>query len=432
MDKDLAAANAKMQAIINNLPGMVYQHLNDSPNYTITFASEGSKELTGYTPEELIGGPNKFMAMVHPDDLEGIAKNAETTLDVGLPWEYTYRIIMQDGSIKWILDRMVVTEVGQDSSSNIIDGYMFDITEQRKLESAEMSKLMLDTSPLCIQLWDKNLKIIECNEAAAKLYGFEDKQEYIDRFINECSPEFQPDGQNSKEKAAGLLSKAFKEGRCVFDWMHQMPDGTPMPTEITLVRVDYKNDHLVVGYTRDLRDILRLETEAEKAYYDALTGINNRRYFDENLKRLLKTISRSGSVLSLLMIDIDFFKKYNDTYGHSEGDNCLRIVANTISKCITRTDDFVARYGGEEFVVVLPNTDEKGACLIAEKLLHNIQLRRIPHEKSDIADYVTISIGVVTGKTDRMQNMDDYIKKADEMMYASKQGGRNRYTFGDL
>jgi len=166
--------------------------------------------------------------------------------------------------------------------------------------------------------------------------------------------------------------------------------------------------------------------------YDALTGIHNRRFFDESMKRAISSLSRSGSLLSLLMIDIDFFKRYNDTYGHVEGDKCLQIVAQTLSESITRTDDFVVRYGGEEFVLVLPNTDEQGARLIAEKLLENIRNCDIPHEQNDAANCLTISIGATTGKVTHTHSADDFVKKADEMLYKSKQNGRNRYYFEKL
>jgi len=121
-------------------------------------------------------------------------------------------------------------------------------------EAKERSMLMLDTSPLCAQIWDKNLNTIDCNEAGVKLYGFKDKQEYKERFLECCSPEYQPDGQRSDEKAVALVGKAFEEGFCSFDWMHQMPDGTPIPAEVTLVRAKYEDDDVVLGYTRDLRE----------------------------------------------------------------------------------------------------------------------------------------------------------------------------------
>jgi diguanylate cyclase (GGDEF)-like protein len=129
----------------------------------------------------------------------------------------------------------------------------------------------------------------------------------------------------------------------------------------------------------------------------------------------------------MMMIDIDFFKRFNDTYGHVEGDSCLKIVAQTLFNSITRADDFVARYGGEEFIVVLPHTDEHGAQVIAKRLLDNIRNNNILHAHNDAADCVTISIGVTTSKVLHTHKTDDFVKKADEMLYKAKQNVRNRY-----
>ena len=170
----------------------------------------------------------------------------------------------------------------------------------------------------------------------------------------------------------------------------------------------------------------------DNVYLDGLTGINNRRYFDENVKKLISLLSRSGGALSLLMIDIDYFKKYNDTYGHSEGDACLKKVAEALSKSVIRSDDFVARYGGEEFVVVLPNTDDNGARIMSERLLESVRNCCIPHINSDVADRVTVSIGAATGRVNHLQSGADYVVRADEMLYKSKQSGRNRYSYAHL
>jgi len=162
---------------------------------------------------------------------------------------------------------------------------------------------------------------------------------------------------------------------------------------------------------------------------DQLTGIYNRRYLDGHLKKTIKHLARNITYLSLLMIDIDFFKKYNDTYGHDAGDNCLRAIASSLSQCITRDDDFIARYGGEEFVVVLPNTDKNGAQVVAEKMLERIRECNIPHNASETANHVTVSIGGTTGIVKYFHNGSDYIKYADKALYESKNSGRNRYTF---
>ena len=179
----------------------------------------------------------------------------------------------------------------------------------------------------------------------------------------------------------------------------------------------------------DVTQLRKLETEADKIYYDALTGIYNRRFFDENYDHVLKSLSRFDGVLSLMMIDIDNFKQYNDTYGHKAGDDCLKLVAEALSKTITRTDDFVARYGGEEFVAVLPHTRGSGACFVAEKLLGNVRDLGIVHEKNEAADCVTVSIGVATGRITFPASGENHIMKADEMLYISKQNGRNKYAF---
>jgi diguanylate cyclase (GGDEF)-like protein len=162
---------------------------------------------------------------------------------------------------------------------------------------------------------------------------------------------------------------------------------------------------------------------------DQLTGTYNRRYFDGSLKKIIKFHSRTGSSLSVLMIDVDHFKKYNDAYGHAAGDDCLKEVAAALSQCVVRDGDFVARYGGEEFAVVLPNTDKDGAQVIAEKMLEKVRELNIPHETSGTEDYVTISIGGTTGIVNHLQHGSDYIKLADKALYESKKNGRNRYSF---
>jgi len=165
---------------------------------------------------------------------------------------------------------------------------------------------------------------------------------------------------------------------------------------------------------------------------DQLTGIYNRRFLSGHMKRIIKLLSRSGGKLSMLMVDIDCFKNYNDTYGHDAGDICLKTVANTLAQCVSRGDDFVARYGGEEFVVVLPNTDEKGAGVIAGKILRKIYECKIPHKSSDVTEFITVSVGGTTCAVKYSHTERDFIKRSDEALYKSKQEGRNRYTFISL
>ena len=200
----------------------------------------------------------------------------------------------------------------------------------------------------------------------------------------------------------------------------------------SLALLKENNDERIYGIERNdeignlSNTILDLFT---KANYDALTGINNRRFLENNLRNVMDLLARSDGLLSVLMVDVDFFKKYNDTYGHEQGDVCLKAVAKAMAESIMRTNDFVARYGGEEFVAVLPNTNEDGARLIAEKLLENVRQLNIPHANSAAAQYVTISVGITTGKVAYSQSWEDYLKRADEALYMSKQNGRNKFTY---
>ena len=170
----------------------------------------------------------------------------------------------------------------------------------------------------------------------------------------------------------------------------------------------------------------------ENVHADSLTGLHNRHHMEKFLPPLVSQLSRSGDILSVLMIDIDFFKAYNDTYGHDAGDKCLKAIATVLRENIGRAGDMVIRYGGEEFLVVLPSTDENGARLLSEKLFKKIEELKIEHKSSDISEYVTVSIGAVTGKVSHTQTWQDYMKRADEALYVSKNNNRNTYTFLNL
>ncbi|MCL1930231.1 MAG: sensor domain-containing diguanylate cyclase [Treponema sp.] len=206
-----------------------------------------------------------------------------------------------------------------------------------------------------------------------------------------------------------------------------------LPDFYILVAAGFLTSILVLVVVQNNSELRRMKVIFEEmSKIDPVTGIFNRRYMDDNLKRIIKSLSRSQGTLSLLMIDVDLFKNYNDTYGHSKGDICLKVITEVIKKNLLRADDFVARYGGEEFVVVLPNTGENGARKVADRLLESVRERNITHEASSIASYITISIGATTGFVQHTYTGDDYIKQADKAMYISKKNGRNRYTFLNL
>jgi len=191
--------------------------------------------------------------------------------------------------------------------------------------------------------------------------------------------------------------------------------------EVNIYGVD-RNDELG-ELSKMIQDLLT------KANVDMLTGIYNRRFMENKLQQTISVLSRTNGLLSVLMIDIDFFKIYNDTYGHEQGDVCLKEVAHALSGNVSRASDFVARYGGEEFIVILQNTEKEGACHIAERLLESVRELNIPHSGSSAAPYVTVSIGVTTARVEHGQTWGEYVKRADDALYMSKQNGRNMYTY---
>lgn len=162
------------------------------------------------------------------------------------------------------------------------------------------------------------------------------------------------------------------------------------------------------------------------ASVDGLTQIANRRQFDEYLEREWDRMKRENGVMALILCDIDFFKLYNDNYGHQEGDKCLQAVAQTIKAALRRPGDLAARYGGEEFVVILPNTHAEGAFHVAETIRAKVQSLKIPHAHSKISDHVSLSLGVSSVGPEKGMLSKDLVNAADSALYEAKEQGRNR------
>lgn len=162
--------------------------------------------------------------------------------------------------------------------------------------------------------------------------------------------------------------------------------------------------------------------------YDGLTNIRNRRFFDETFEKTFSEIKRDKKSLAVLMIDIDFFKPYNDNYGHGQGDETLRKVAKALEKTIKRASDFVARYGGEEFVILLKDINKDGVEAVANNLLNAVRELKITHEFSKIENYVTVSIGASFYNSSSDITKLELMLKADETLYSVKNSGRNNFA----
>lgn len=195
------------------------------------------------------------------------------------------------------------------------------------------------------------------------------------------------------------------------------------PFNSTIVRLRIRNQ---IELKRQ-RDLL-----ARLSHLDGLTGIPNRRALDDSMEREWRRGTRSLKPLSLLMIDIDQFKAYNDSCGHLVGDDCLRAVAQAMKIPLGRAADFVGRYGGEEFMVILPETDEAGALVVAREIQQAVAALAIPHPASAVSDIVTISIGTATAVAQREHEYTCLLQAADTALYQAKQEGRNRIVAAPL
>ncbi|UJF17379.1 diguanylate cyclase [Vibrio sp. SS-MA-C1-2] len=168
------------------------------------------------------------------------------------------------------------------------------------------------------------------------------------------------------------------------------------------------------------------------ASVDSLTGIANRRHLDQYLLEKIQEHGREGKCLSVIMIDIDHFKAYNDTYGHIQGDYTLRLVAQTLKSQFNRSGELVARYGGEEFFVVLSHCNKEKATQEAARLQTSIHKLNEPHESSTTADHITLSLGVLSWPTTGLENVDEIYKLVDQPLYQAKSEGRDRFVVADI
>ena len=233
----------------------------------------------------------------------------------------------------------------------------------------------------------------------------------------------------SSRGEARVKADAFEAG--ANDYLIKLPDRIEM-----LARIRYHSNAYIMKLQRDeayraLRESQKklAETNLElmrMANFDSLTGLANRRHFDESMNIEWKRAMRNRVPMSVMMLDIDYFKSYNDTYGHLKGDEVLRKVAEIIQKSLMRPADLAYRYGGEEFVLILPEISITGAKMLAENIRNNVEALDIPHKGSKIAPHMTISIGIASIVPAGNDMPESLVSLADAALYRAKENGRNQ------
>ncbi len=307
---------------------------------------------------------------------------------------------------------------------------------QKTLQKSEIRfKRIIETSIEGILVFDKEYKITFSNNKMATMLGYS-----LDEMLGRTYLSFFPNDQLDIYDEQNALRKR----------------GESSVYEVKLKSKDNKNHWFLVSASAILNDdgefegsfamltdiTKRKEVEllleesnrklTELSNTDSITGIANRRCFDTTLEHEYNRLSRSKLQLSVIMFDIDHFKEYNDYYGHVMGDECLRQIGAVLSSCISRSVDLAARYGGDEFACILPDTDLKDALKIAEKIRKSINSLKIEHKKSIVANYLTISMGVLTVNYSSVKSITEIIDSVDKLLYKAKDAGRNRIEYGEL
>lgn len=326
---------------------------------------------------------------------------------------------LKNGAFDYILKNELSEKLLNKSILKAIGKRDFKRNEKTHLE---FIKTLVDITPVPLFYKDRNGIYLGCNRAFEAFIG-KNKQEIIGKTAYEISIE------NNADEYTDRDNELFNNpGKQTYESEYVNSDNELK--HVIFDKVTYNNsfDEVegIIGIITDITESKRRETElSEKSYIDSLTGIQNRRYFDENIEKIWDRCMNENESLSLIIIDIDLFKNYNDCYGHQMGDTCLKKIAQGIKAALLRLSDIVTRYGGEEFVVILPNTNADGAIEVAERIKKNILNLGIKHEDSIVENEVTVSQGI--GEiNDKEHSVYDCLMHADQSLYLAKNNGRNR------
>lgn len=430
LEEDLRRSHERLQGLLKT--AQIGTALMDSEGGRILEADPILQQIMGYTGEELRNQP--FSKITYPEDTQpNVTLYQELIEGKRDHYQMEKRYIRKDGKVIW--GSLTVTMLQRNPLS--IMAMVQDITDRKEMEnrlreSEEKYRLIAENMSDFISVFDTNRKVLYASPSHKIHLGLD-----LDKYVGSAAaPYIHPDDLEEVRKAFEQLLQNCRSITKEFRWKHG--DGHWVNLELRGAPVTNEKGEVqqVVIVSRDIterkagEEKLREANEVLKtlSQRDGLTGIANRRHLDEILQREGKRASRESLPLSLLLMDIDCFKLYNDTYGHQSGDDCLRKVAEIIDSQVKRPGDVVARYGGEEFAVILPQTDREGARHVAERIRNHIETLRIPHVRSKVMPCITVSIGVATMIPSIFTDVSRLIEWADRALYTAKNKGRNQLS----
>ena len=403
----------------------------------------------GQRPAEAFIGQSHFALYPDPDN-ERIFRDV---LASGKPYRadakpFSHPDQLERGATYWDVDLLPVHDAKGETTGLLLS--LLDVTDRARAlkqlaERETFLSTVLDTVGDGLVVSDARGRILNVTPPLCRMYGY-GETELVGQNISMLiggHDRMRHDGY-VEQHIARPVKKLFRrmvEGEGV------RRDGTTFPVEVTITETGTDGNVLFVGTIRDiserramLADLRQQQDKTEEANrqlklvneelefmstHDNLTGLPNRHYFDEFSTRLWRRAIRHEEPVAILMLDIDYFKRYNDHYGHLAGDACLRQIGELLGNMINRPDDVVARFGGEEFIMMLGNTGTNGATHVANTILDHVRLAGIPHVHSEHG-IVTLSIGVVVGVPGKGARLEHWVQQADEALYRAKTAGRNR------
>jgi len=392
------------------------------------FLNHHAADYAGYTVEELTGKPAP--SIVHPDDKQMARKNVSDMLKGRRASPYEFRIIDKNGVTRWIME--TVTSVCYQGRQAVL-GNSMDITElrnatQKMEEQKALADSIISAIPQAVLVLKKDV-IVFASDAVETIFGWKPNE-----VIGNKVRMFYKNDHDFRNSSRYIKLILEKENTCSLETRHKRKDGK----EITCMQYNsrigrnVKNGKIVAIFEditarKQAEEALR---ESEKRYLelsitDGLTKLYNTRHCYNILESEVARSNRFKHPLTLLMMDIDNFKRFNDTYGHMEGDQVLTRFADAIRRCIRKVD-YACRYGGEEFIAILPETIADQGVRVAERIRNEFK-HEVFTPKASVTEQVTVSIGVA--QLTPPEESADFIKRADKRLYKAKEQGKDRVVF---
>jgi len=335
---------------------------------------------------------------------------------------YFAAIVIEDVSVAVTKEKLLKERAREEHELN--QKLLQEVKERKQIEKKlRLSGAVIDATMEGVVITDAKSKILSVNPAFGQITGFLPEQAIHEKI------KILKSGKHTKEFYKNLWHTLVNEGQWKGEFLNKKPNGELFDVEASITAIKDSNG-VTQNYVNVFRDITKRKKNEKLlnklSKTDPLTELANRRAFDESFEREWRRGWRHSHLVGIALIDVDYFKYYNDFYGHPAGDKCLQDIAKTLNSVIKRADDLVARYGGEEFVVIFSQNDPAGIVKLIESVHKEIFNLRIPHNSSEISKFVTISSGISWVIPDSEHSFSQLLEAADKALYEAKENGRDR------